>query len=180
MNTNLKDFQTDPFLEEDGCREALWMRICAFQLDDPDSNLPFSKRLAQENGWSRHFASRVVEEYKKFCYIAVTAAHAVTPSDEVDQAWHLHLLYTRSYWDGFCAHALGRPLHHGPTQGGSEEREKFRVWYERTLSSYHATFGPPSPDIWPEPEIRFASGTRFRRIDLAKYWLLPKPGICGR
>jgi hypothetical protein len=171
MQTLRQPLLMDAIAEDDD----LWMRISAFQLDDPESSLPFSKRLARENGWSRHFACRVVGEYKKFCYIAVTAGHNVTPSDEVDQAWHLHLLYTRSYWDGFCAHVLSRPLHHGPTQGGKEESDKFRTWYRQTLSSYEGIFGAPPPDIWPDVETRFSALSSIRRIDTASYWLLPKP-----
>ena len=34
----------------------------------------------------------------------------IGPSDEVDQAWHLHLVYTRSYWGEFCPNVLGKPL----------------------------------------------------------------------
>ena len=60
-------------------------------------------RLASENGWSREYAVRVMQEYRRFAFLAVAAGHPVSPSDAVDQAWHLHLVYTRSYWDEFCA-----------------------------------------------------------------------------
>ncbi|MEK6230809.1 MAG: hypothetical protein N2A42_03075 [Luteolibacter sp.] len=33
-------------------------------------------------------------EYKRFVALAMLAGHPVTPSEEVDQAWHLHLVYT--------------------------------------------------------------------------------------
>ena len=171
----LPSVQIDSCVDHDAPVRDLWMRISTFQLDDETASLPFSKRLARENGWSRQFACRVVREYKKFCFIAITAKHGVTPSDDVDQAWHLHLLYTRSYWDGFCAHALGRPLHHGPTRGGNDESSKFRRWYGDTLRSYQQIFGPPPGDIWPDVETRFAPGTSFRRVNLRDYWLLPKP-----
>jgi hypothetical protein len=157
---------------EDGVSDWLWRRISAFELDEASSHLPFSARLARENGWSRNFACRVIEEYKRFCYIAVTANHGVTPSDQVDQAWHLHLLYTRNYWDGFCAHALGRPLHHGPTRGGAGEAEKFRSWYVQTVQSYERAFGPPPRDIWPDVETRFAQSRSFLRVNLEDYWLV--------
>ncbi len=137
--------------------DPLWNRIEDFRFDDPAAQLSFSQRLARENGWSRYYASRVIAEYKKFCYLAMTAGHSVTPSDEVDQAWHLHLIYTRSYWDGFCGRVLGRAFHHGPTRGGADESAKFHDWYEATLVSYQSTFGSPPPtDIWPGPESRFA------------------------
>ena len=156
--------------------DTLLARIVSFQLDDPGSRLPFSQRLARENGWSRHFAGRVIEEYKRFCYLAMTAGHGVSPSDEVDQAWHLHLLYTKSYWDDFCSRVLGRPLHHSPTRGGPDEITKFRNSYEKTLASYRRVFGSePPPDIWPAVDTRFANAGAFRRINTASYWLLPKP-----
>ncbi|MEJ7660653.1 MAG: hypothetical protein WKG07_14075 [Hymenobacter sp.] len=74
----------------------LWARLVALDLDG-QAALSFSHRLARDNGWSLAFARRVVLEYKKFVYLAATCGHPVTPSDEVDQAWHLHLVYTRSY-----------------------------------------------------------------------------------
>ena len=153
----------------------LWKRISSFQIDDPNAPLPFSARLASENGWSRNFACRVTEEYKRFCFIAITANHSVTPSDEVDQAWHLHLLCTRSYWDGFCTHALGRPLHHSPTRGGAEELNKFREWYMQTIKSYERVFGQPPCDIWPRVEERFARNRGFLRVNLENFWVVPRP-----
>jgi hypothetical protein len=156
-------------------RDPLWARITKFPLDDPGSALPFSLRLARENGWSRHFACRVIEEYKRFCYLARRAGHSVTPSDEVDQAWHLHLLYTQAYWT-FCGRVLGRPLHHNPTRGGPDESAKFREAYERTLASYRRMFGfDPPPDVWPSVAVRFAHPGAIRRVDTASYWLIPRP-----
>ena len=67
----------------------------------------------------------MISEYRRFVFLALAAGHPVTPSDQVDQAWHLHLLYTNSYWNRFCGETLGRRLHHGPTQGGASERDKF-------------------------------------------------------
>lgn len=75
----------------------LYQRIQAFPLDTADARLPFSQRLARDNGWTIEYTHRVIDEYKKFIFLAVVAEHPVTPSDQVDQVWHLHLLYTRSY-----------------------------------------------------------------------------------
>ena len=105
----------------DGTQRDLWRRLEAFQLDDASASLTFTRRLARENDWEPAYARRVVDEYKRFVFLAMTAGHEVTPSDEVDQAWHLHLTYTRSYWGGLCGEVLGRPLHHGPTKGGADE-----------------------------------------------------------
>lgn len=155
-------------------RTALWNRIEGFSFDEPDAAFRFSDRLAQENGWSREFTLRVIDEYKRFLFLGVTAGHPVTPSDAVDQAWHLHMTFTRSYWDDLCGTVLRRAFHHGPTRGGTSEREKFHDWYARTLQSYESTFGTPPPaDLWPSPAERFRPA-RFERVDRCTHWIIPK------
>ncbi len=157
---------------------AMWAKLEGFQFDEEDAVFDFEARLARENGWSREFASRVIQEYRRFLLLAMCAGHPVTPSDEVDQAWHLHLVYTRSYWDDLCRDVLGRPLHHGPTKGGRAEGEKFADWYDKTRKSYARIFGsePPS-DIWPEGAVRFDVKPRFERVDRCRFWLVPKFNI---
>lgn len=142
-----------------------WNRLLAVDLDAADSALPFSARLARDNGWPRDFAARAIEEYRKFCFLVVHAGHAVTPSDEVDQVWHLHLLYSRHYWEALCRDALERPLHHGPTAGGPAEGRKYRSWYEDTLASYRRYFGEPPQDLWPASDERFDAAHDFVRVD---------------
>lgn len=156
-------------------QRALWERIAAFELDDPDSSLMFSDRLARENGWTKEFALRAVFEYKRFMFMLCTTDHPLTPSDEVDQVWHLHLLYTWSYWKEFCPEVLGREVHHGPTKGGQDESQKYTNWYERTLAFYAETFQEPPPkDLWPTSAIRFATND-LTRIDRSAYFMVRKP-----
>jgi hypothetical protein len=155
--------------------DPLWNRLVAFDFDVTGDTLTFTQRLARENGWSVGFARRVVEEYRRFLYLALRAGHPVTPSDEVDQAWHLHLVYSRSYWDELCAQVLQHRLHHGPTRGGPAEDDRFLEAYEATRASYQRCFGTPPPaDLWPEPSVRFAPQARWQRIDRASHWCLPK------
>ena len=63
----------------------------------------------------------MIEDYRRFCYLAVAAGHEVTPSDAVDQAWHLHLIYSCDYWEKSCPLVLRADLHHGPTSGDPVE-----------------------------------------------------------
>ena len=114
---------------------------------------------------ARAFAARAIEEYRKFCFLAVHAGHPVTPSDEVDQVWHLHLTYSRHYWDALCRDTLEKPLHHGPTQGGVAEDRKFHDWYDNTLASYRRYFGEPPKDLWPAARERFHERNDFVRIN---------------
>jgi uncharacterized protein (TIGR04222 family) len=150
----------------------LLKRLEACTLDDAAAAFPFSERLARDNHWSLVFAQRVIREYKRFAFLAVAAGHPVSPSHAVDQAWHLHLLYTQSYWKDFCGEVLRTSLHHQPTRGGELERGKFEDWYANTLASYRRFFGEKPPvDIWPERnehpiQVHFNPET---------HWLMPKP-----
>ena len=111
--------------------QILWQRIKRFEIDDPSSEFTFTNRLARENGWSLGYAIRAVYEYKKFIFLVCTTAHPLTPSDAVDQVWHLHLLYTDSYWIDWCQRTLEQEIKHGPTKGGKAEKEKFHdCWFD--------------------------------------------------
>ena len=152
----------------------MWCRIAACHPDDVDADLPFSARLARDNGWSLAFAKRVIVEYQRFAYLSRLGAGMVTPSDEVDQAWHLHLTYTKHYWGPFKA-ALGGPLHHMPTRGGPDQAELFLTAYAGTLALYRSEFGEPPGDIWPEAGLRFGRAPYFKRVNALDVWLVPKP-----
>lgn len=161
--------------------DQLRARIQAFSPDEPGVVFPFSARLARENGWSRAFAQRVMDEYRRFVYLGMTAGHPVTPSEQVDQAWHLHLTFTRSYWEEMCGRVLGRPLHHEPTRGGRAEGDKFVDWYARTLDSYRRAFGQAPPaDIWPPAAERFAPAGGTRQVSQATHWVVRKPRLPRR
>ncbi len=156
-------------------QRELWTRIEDFELDVPNSALPFSRRLARENGWSADFTQRAIAEYKRFVFLAMCADHIVAPSEEVDQVWHFHLTYTRSYWDELCGQVLPRPLHHGPTRGGKDEGAKFHDLYERTLASYRRCFGEDAPpDLWPSAHVRFGKA-HWIRVDVQGNWVIGKP-----
>lgn len=153
----------------------LYAQLIVLPLGRQSAALSFTGRLARENRWSMRQAARVVTEYRRFLYLAATApsGSAVTPSSSVDQAWHLHLTYTRDYWDGLCAGLLGRPLHHQPTEGGADQSARFRRQYEETLVRYRTEFGEDAPaDIWPAVEDRFAARPCW--VDVSRNVILPR------
>lgn len=158
-------------------QEILWQKIKNFELDNPVARFSFSDRLAAENQWTLEYALRVIEEYKKFMFLICISGQHLTPSDQVDQVWHLHLLYTQSYWIEFCEETIQRKIHHGPTKGGKSEHTKFENWYTKTLEMYLQTFSTHAPsDIWPEKKIRFTE-IHFARINTRKHWIIPKPSL---
>lgn len=142
----------------------VWQALSSYKIGPDDAALSFAQRLARENGWSLVQAERVIGEYKRFCFLAAVAGHEVTPSDAVDQAWHLHLTYSRDYWERFCPNVLRLPLHHGPTAGGTDDRDRFLEQYAQTLRSYEAAFGPAPRDIWPDARRRFLDDPKARRV----------------
>jgi hypothetical protein len=156
-------------------QQQLWTKIESFELDDPQAAFSFSDRLARENGWSVSFSLQAIQEYKKFIFLICIADHPLTPSDQVDQVWHLHLLYTHSYWIEMCKQLLNRDIHHGPTKGGNAERSKFRNWYQETKNLYRLTFSqePPS-NVWPDEEKRFHD-IHFQRVNVKTHWIIAKP-----
>ena len=159
-------------------QQQLFAQIKAFSFDKPDTKYTFVRRLAHENNWSFEYAYRVIEEYRKFAFLAVVAEHIVTPSEQVDRVWHLHLTYTHSYWNEFCPQILGKPLHHQPSQGGSSEQIKYQNLYCQTLDSYTKFFGDPPPiDIWSSPDIRFGSDLSAKWVNTEKNWIIPKPDL---
>lgn len=158
--TTMDAIRTIPYLDS-----PLWVALSFHTIGPEDAALSFAARLARENGWSESQAERVIGEYKRFCFLAVTAGHEVTPSDAVDQAWHLHLTYSRDYWERFCPEILGRPLHHGPTAGGAEERARYFEQYAETLKSYERVFGESAPvDLWPGAARRLIDDPKARRV----------------
>jgi hypothetical protein len=91
----------------------------------------------------------------------------------VDECWHLHMLYTESYWKGMCKDILELEFHHGPTKGGHKEDAKFEDYYDRTKQAYMTYFGEEPPeDIWPTSKVRFRE-VNLVRVDLLRHWVIP-------
>jgi hypothetical protein len=158
-------------------QKILWTKIHDFEIDDIDSDFTFTDRLARENGWTMVYSLRVIEEYKKFIFLICIAEHPLTPSDQIDQVWHLHLIYTKSYWIDLCKNTLSLDIHHGPTKGGEKEKAKYNDLYEATKMLYQRTFEKEPPtDIWPSSKVRFGE-LNFTRVNKHRNWIIPKPRI---
>ena len=157
---------------------TLFNRINNFEISDSGASLTFTARLARENGWSMPYAERVFSEYKKFLFMMATSYKPITPSDQIDQAWHLHLSYTKSYWQELCSEIVGKPLHHNPTRGGTSEDKRYRDQYEQTLAYYKSIFNQDPPaDIWPAISLRFNEEDLFVRVNRRVMWTIAKPQI---
>lgn len=150
MNENQEtNYLTDP----------LWIKLSAFQFDDPEAIYPFSAKLATEEKWTRDFALEVIDEYRKFLYLCCINPSGASPSLKVDAAWHMHLTYTRNYWQLLCKETLGREIHHNPSTGGSSQKTKYTDLYSDTWLQYKQVFGQEPPDtIWEQPTAKSVGG----------------------
>ncbi|MGX9357187.1 glycine-rich domain-containing protein [Roseobacteraceae bacterium S113] len=132
---------------------ALWQRIEAHRLDASGASWPFSHKLAQAEGWTASHTDAVIVEYRRFLYLSVISEGETTPSEDIDRAWHMHLTFTRNYWDELMP-KLPRPLHHEPCRS-EEDLPRYGAQYEATRDLYEQEFGVKPPRaIWPGPGAR--------------------------
>lgn len=131
----------------------LWKRISDYQIDQAEVTIPFTRKLAQTEGWTRRFCLLAIEEYKRFVYLCCISKNGASPSIAVDKVWHLHLLYTTEYWKEFCPKILERELHHFPNVGGINDYNKHQDWYLETLKLYINIFRQNPPEnFWRIPK----------------------------
>ena len=126
-------------------------------------------RLQAEHRWTPALTGRALEEYRRFLVLAATGGVPVTPSRLVDEVWHLHLTFTRDYWERLTP-LLPAPLHHEPASGQPGDAAHYADQYLSTLNLYAETFGmQPPADLWPDPR-QSAPPTRAPRH---WRWLMP-------
>ncbi|MGU3588341.1 glycine-rich domain-containing protein [Methylobacterium brachiatum] len=126
----------------------LWARILPWH-DRLASDGAFVTRVRTALAVDGHAASEAILEYLRFAYLAWASPTGSTPSKAVDEVWHAHLLFTRSY-ESFCLDTRGHHLHHEPGDGETDEA-RFRDAYRNTLDLYRAEFGEPPGRWWPRP-----------------------------
>ncbi|MBZ9714660.1 glycine-rich domain-containing protein [Deinococcus multiflagellatus] len=124
----------------------LWITLSTYAL--PEALL---RRLSKQQRWTWAQTQAAAQEYLRFVYLAATCPHPVTPSRAVDEVWHLHLTFTRDYWERLTP-LLPRPLHHEPGEGLPGDADRFAAQYQQTLAAYAQVFGHAAPaELWPAP-----------------------------
>ena len=134
----------------------------------PSSEYTAGMRLrlaSKQPAWSGAKLDRVVTEYLRFISLLLRHAQGVaplevTPSEDIDECWHNHMLFTREYIAFSRKYNDGEYIHHQPSYnadgsrpGGfnagvsATERDRvLRAAFDETLGVYRAAFGeePPS------------------------------------
>ena len=75
---------------------------------------PYAAKLIQR-GWEQGRTEKAVQEYREFLFDAAINDDDVSPTKDVDDVWHLHILDTRRYYAD-CKRLFGRMIHHIPSE----------------------------------------------------------------
>ena len=82
-------------------------------------------------GWDKDFASEIAQLYKTFLFLNKKYPEEIlVPTREIDEFWHLHILFTKKYHED-CQNIFGYYLHHQPQMPEGEIDEEQAL--ERTL-----------------------------------------------
>ena len=126
----------------------LWERLDKFAIEDLGETVFFSK-LTSENRWSGKTARQAIREYKKFMYLAALTEDRLSPPRAVDRVWHIHLTFTRNYWEEFCPNILGKSVHHDPSPPTREARSRDKEDQKKAQNLYAREFGAKPPrGLW--------------------------------
>lgn len=129
------------------------------------SSSEFIHKLKNQNLWTLSYTTQVIEEYKKFIYLGLFTE--VSPSYEIDQVWHLHILYTKDYHN-MCKKLNINFFHHNPTDK-TNITLPVKDNYKNTINLYHSLFNkqPPS-NIW--TKWKYMNNIH---LDLNRHWVVP-------
>jgi hypothetical protein len=118
--------------------QDLWNRVAAMDLS------PVVMQLVNYKGWSMERAAAAERRYRRFFYLkAILPEGMASPTEEVDEFWHQHIINTRQYGPD-CQAVVGRFLHHTflSLDDPEQAREAQTVWLA-TWVCYEALFDEP-------------------------------------
>lgn len=132
----MMDYRLDP----------LWLKLNLMNADGLQAFAPLMDMMQKQMGQNAETAQRVIEEYRKFLFLAMRAGHQVIPPGPVNDAWMMHLQNAQNYWE-----SLGQMITERPGAQGVDARQFASIAdaWKATLESYEKIFGMKPPmDIW--------------------------------
>ena len=116
---------------------------------------PSLNALISQKFCTSGLTEKYVEEYIRFLTLIYFSNTTLTPSEEVDQVWHVHQALTLEY-EKFCDEIFGKFISHSPSTGGLENNERYKEIYRNTKEFYLFVFKEnPNWELWPSVEERF-------------------------
>ncbi len=130
----------------------LWSKVEALNLE------PVTMQLVNFCGWSEPRARAAERRYRRFYFLkALFPGKSASPSDEIDQYWHQHIINTAKYAID-CMNVAGVFLHHDflspddPVDAKTLEKLRLETWiaYELLFDEpYEETLGEAFLQRWP-------------------------------
>lgn len=126
--------------------DPLWLKLNMMNAQGLQSFAPLAKAMEQQMGANTEMAQRVIEEYRKFLFLAMRAGHQVIPPGIINDVWMMHLQQAQNYWE-----TLGEMITERPVAQGLDAKsfQSMSDAWAATLQSYEKIFGTSPPmDIW--------------------------------
>ena len=67
--------------------DPLWLKLNMMNAEGMQAFAPIMKMIEQQMGTSAEMGQRVVEEYRKFLFLAMRAGHQVIPPGVINDVW---------------------------------------------------------------------------------------------
>lgn len=101
------------------------------------------KKMVDFEGWTLRDANETCFHYRNFLFLKKKYWHKpLTPSNDLDNFWHNHILDTKKYTED-CEAIFGEYLHHNPYFGIDEktDQDDLKKSLKNTLEMYFNEFG---------------------------------------
>jgi len=112
--------------------------------------LPIINKLERQHGWCHYEAASISDMYRNFLYLQKKygKTHALPPSEEIDEFWHMHILDTKKYRHD-CEIIFGYYLDHYPYFGIDDKTSltDLETAFATMQQLYQHEFGTPIYEI---------------------------------
>jgi len=126
--------------------DPLWLKLNMMNAQGMQAFAPVMQMMEKQMGANAEMAARVIEEYRKFLFLAMRAGHQVIPPGLINDVWMMHMQNTQNFWE-----QLSQMMTERPAVGGMDAKTMGSVAeaWTQTLQSYEKFFGTKPPtDIW--------------------------------
>jgi hypothetical protein len=93
-----------------------------------------------KNHWTEEKALSELENFKAFLALRNIVKFSIVPTKDIDEVWHACILHTEFYVD-MCTSLFGKYIHHRPSDGTPETKQKSRSNFERTADLFSKMTG---------------------------------------
>ena len=136
-------------------RDPLWLRLAFLEREGGPSAAALHRLVERETGWTPDRVRAIIEEYRRFLFLAMRAGHAVAPPPAIERVWNLHIAHAPNYWEVLSQLITERPVAEPGSLASAPS----------TLASYRAIFEIDAP-----AERWGVTATRGKRSLLRRLW----------